>query len=286
MEDRERPSRPLEARGVELERRRRLRGDHRRRARQLDHDAHLADDLARPEMREHDPLRVGPPLPLDAHQALEDEVDRRRRLALPHERVADVEHAHLPEADEEHERTLIERGEVRARAEGLEDLGLVQLCGDGPTSVSVARSRSLNSRATTRWRIGYAFATRSKFGASSSSDSVGTSAVTVAERGMSMTTPISPTTAPASRSASLSGRSSVRRDRSARTFPLRRKWIELEGSPWRMSTSPVLYSRRWPSRTRNMRAVGSRSVRSGLFANVARTSSSFIANEGSPTSRS
>jgi len=42
--------------------------------------------------------------------------------------------------------------------------------------------------------------TRSKFGASSSSDSVGTSAVTVADRGMSMTTPISPTTAPASRS--------------------------------------------------------------------------------------
>src|SRR5260370_24933727 len=105
-------------------------------------------------MREHDPLRVGPPLPLDADQALEDEMDRRRRLALPHQRVADGERAHLPEPDEEYERALIERREVGARAEGLEDLGFVQLGCDRPTAVSVARRRSLRRRATTRWRIG------------------------------------------------------------------------------------------------------------------------------------
>src|SRR2546423_14433742 len=155
MQDRERPRRALEARGVELERRRRLGGDDRRRARQLDHHAHLADDLARPEVREHDPLGVAAPLPLDADLAFEDEVDRRRWLALRHQRLAVLELAHRPETDEEDERALIERSEVRAGAQGLQDLRLVQLVGsDCPTLASVARSRSLRRRAMTRWRIG------------------------------------------------------------------------------------------------------------------------------------
>src|SRR2546423_994516 len=108
MEDRECPRRALEARGIELERRRRLRRDDRRRTRQLDHHAHLADDLARSEVREHDPLRIAAPLPLDAHLTFEDEVDRGRWLTLLHERLAVLELADLPEADEEHERALIE----------------------------------------------------------------------------------------------------------------------------------------------------------------------------------
>ena len=154
VEDRERARRAVEARGVELERPRRRGRDDRRRAREVDEDAHLADDLTRPEVREHDRALVAAAAALHAALPFEDEVDRHRRLALGHQRLARRERAHRAEPDDEHERARIERGEARTRAEGLQDLGFVQLGSDCPTGDSLAWSRSLSSRAMIRWRIG------------------------------------------------------------------------------------------------------------------------------------
>src|SRR5207237_3493062 len=95
----------------------------------------------------------------DCHLTCEDEVERRRGFPLLHERLAVLEMADRAEADEEHERALIEGREVRARAESLQDLRLVQLVGrDRLTIVSVERRRSLRRRARRRWRVGWALA--------------------------------------------------------------------------------------------------------------------------------
>src|SRR5258708_12480989 len=103
MEDGKRRRRAIEDRGVEGERGRGLRRDHRRRARQVDHHAHLADDLARAEPRELDRAVVAAPLPLDLALALEDEVDRRRWLALLHEPLAALEGLDAPTPAQHHD---------------------------------------------------------------------------------------------------------------------------------------------------------------------------------------